>query len=408
MADLTRTEIVDVLNELLTPELIDEYLFKDHPTLSMMRDMSHLEFTGRYVHCPIQFKRGGGRSASFANAQSNRTASQYDAFDVTLVSNYGTIGVDGMAMDLAKHGAASGRFIDHLEQESRSGFEKMGDDLAHNLFRDRGGARGQVGDFTGSTVTLTNISDIRFFEIGDVLKGSLTTTGGAGVIAGSCEITDLDRDAGTFDVSGAYTPTAGDYLFIEGDYDSKAAGLDAWCPAAPPGSTPFFGVDRSVAPVELGGMRFAGTGYAPAEMFIRAAQRTSRDSVKHDFFVCHPNFFGEVAVGLQANRIIRDVDIDSEYNGIGFKGLAVTVQGVGEKVLYQDPDCQTDVCWGLAMDRLGWYTLGDAPRKITEDGLEWLRASDADAYECRLVSRHNFVCPAPWNIFRCAVSATEV
>lgn len=409
MADLTMTEIVDVLNELLTDDLIDMYLFKKHPTLSMMREASHYDFTGRYVHVPVHYKRGGGRSASFANAQGNRTASGYDAFDVTLVSNYGTIGIDGLAMDLAKHGAASGRFIDHLDQEAKSGFEKLGDDLAQNLFRNIGGARGQRGSVAGAVLTLTSIADVRFFEIGDVITASAADGTSGTERPGSITITDVDRDAGTFTFTGTITGFAdNDFLFVQGDFGAKAAGLDSWCPASAPGGTPFFNVVRSVAPVELGGMRFPGTGYAPAEMFIRMAQRTSRDSVEHDYYVCHPNFFGEVATALQANRYVKEIDIESEYNGIGFKGLAVSVSGVGEKILYQDADAQQDVCWGLNMEYLGWYTLGDAPRKITEDGLEWLRASSSDAYECRLVARHNFLSPAPWSILRTTVSSTEV
>ncbi len=409
MANLTRTEIVDVLNELLTDDLVDEYLFKRHVTLAMMRDASHYDFTGRYVHVPVQYKRGGGRSPVLATAQTNRTASGYDAFDVTLVSNYGTVGVDGMAMDLAKHGASEGMFINHLDQESKSGFEKMGDDLAHNLFRNSGGARGRI-TFSGTTATMVTLSDIRFIEIGDVIEASTADGTSGSVRSGTHTVTEVDRDAGTYEFSGTITGlTNNDYVFIEDDFGAKASGLDAWCPSSAPGATTHFGVNRSVAPVELGGMRFQnGTSYSPSELFIRIAQRMSRDNVEHDMYVCHPDFFGDVATALQSTRQCRDVDIESEYNGIGFKGLAVSISGVGEKVLVQDADCQQSVLWGLNFDNLGWYTLGDAPRKITEDGLEWMRGATTDDYECRLVARHQFLTPAPWSIMRSAVTATEV
>jgi hypothetical protein len=389
VAALSITDLTDALKELYPDGMDEQMVYKNHPLLGMLQRRK--DFGGRYLHVPIRYGKPQKRSHTFANVQSSSANSKYDAFQVTRVNDYGSGEISGEAADAAKMGDAT-IFIDAVKAESEGALSSLGDNLGKEAYRGTSGSRGTVGTGTSTPITLANVEDIYYWEVGmsftaNDTDNTTTPRSGTGVVTG------INEDTAEITYTGTITALAvGDYLFIAGDEGLAASGLDAWVPSAAPGATVFFGVDRT-ASTRLSGIRFAGGTYAPEEVFIRAKARGARSSCRPDYWFMNPKDMAnyEVALSGQRETGTNTYDMGFEY-----------VRAYGTKIV-EDPDCQVGVAWGIDMEAFGWATMGDAPRVINNDSLELLRSATADAYELRVVARHNFYSDAPGLIMRVAL-----
>lgn len=409
---LTETNISDVLKQLYPEGMDERAVLKDHVLLPMLP--RRRDFYGRNLHIPLKYGKPQGRSHTFASAQFKEDAatdpqgSLYEAWTLTRVTDYGTAHISGQTARLAK-GGDEAQFVDALKAEMDGALDTLGDNLAKEAYGNSGGARAVVGAESTTTLTLADTEDIVFFEIGMEL-GVASTDGTSGSLRDSgdtIEVTAIDEDAGTL-TAGANWDTisglvAGDYIFQAGDFGAAATGLDGFIPSAAPGATSFFGVDRSVSPQRLGGIRFTGTSYSMDEVWIRAQARAKRSGVKLSHFVCNPVDHANVETLLESRK--RIVEIPTEYDGIGLEGIAVCSGGQGAIPLVADADCPVNVAYGLELDTWKWATLGDAPTTIDEDGLEIMRKASSDAYEVRVVAEHNFYTNAPGRNMRISLAS---
>jgi hypothetical protein len=411
MAALGRADIVDLLKELWPEGLADEAVVKDHPTLGMIRRDKNPQVFGRYIHLPIQYGKSGGRSRLFGTAQANQNASKYDAFDVTIVSDYCVGKLTGLAVDLAKQGTVA-NLINELENETKGALATLGDQLGMDVFRNFGGARGQFSSVISGTppaasvYALVNPSDIYYFEVGMLLRASATDGTSGALRTGELTITAVNENLGRFTATGEVTGlTANDSFFASGDFGLGSYGLASWCPATDPsGGENFFGVDRSVQRARLAGVYIdaATNGWGPEQAFIMANARSRRGYAKPKFWVVSPTDFANIEVTLNGKRRIVD---DNDYS-IGYE--AIDAYGT---TLMQDPNCQVGVAWGIADGAFQFYSLGDCPRMVDDDGLEIVRSgtaaavTDADfSYEFRCVCRYNFGSPMPFGLTQMTLS----
>jgi hypothetical protein len=391
---LAKPDINDILKEQY-PEGLDETLvMKNHKLLPLMKRRK--DFYGRHLHVPIQYGKPQGRSKDFATAQANEYSSNFEGFDITHVSDYGVGRLEGHVVDSAAGGDAA-KFVDHLKNEIDGCLSTLGDTLAKEAYRGTGGARGVVGSVSTTSLTLADPEDVVFFEVGMELQAD-TVDGGGTVHVGTATITAINRDTGVLTSDSNWTSqitglAANDYLFQQGDYDACAAGVAAWIPSTAPTATAFFGVDRSVDSERLGGIRFDGSSYTMDDVFIRAEARAARSNAKITHFFANPVDVADLKAVLEDRK--RVIDVETYYNGVGFKGIKICDGQAGEIPLISDPDCPVNRCYGLDMNCWTWATMGEAPRVIDSDGLQFERLATSDAYEVRTVARHNFYTQKP-------------
>lgn len=410
------SDVSDVLKQLYPEGLDERLILKDHVLLQMLP--RRRDFTGRNLHIPLRYGKPQGRSHTFANAQfkedgsSDPTSSLYAAFTVNQVTDYGTATISGKTVRRAKAGGDASQFVDMLKAETDGALDSLGDNLAKEAFGNAGGSRSTVGSTASAVCTLANPEDIVFFEIGMQIVASDddgTDSGHALRDSGDAvEIIAIDEDAGTITADANWSTIAsiadGDYLFQLGDFKNAATGIAGYVPAtAPTSGDDLHGLDRSSSPQRLAGIRFTGTGYTHDEVWVRAQARARRSGVKLSHFICNPIDHANVEIALESRK--RVVEIPSQYDGIGYEGLAVCSGGAGAIPLVSDPDCPVGVAYGLELDTWKWATQGDAPTTINEDGLEIMRKSAADAYEVRLVAEHNFYTDAPGRNMRITLAS---
>lgn len=388
------------LKELYDDQKIANLVYKNNPFLAMVPKME--EFGGKYMPIPLIVNTSQGRSATFSSAQTNQTAATVESFALTRVANYSIAQIDNQTMLASKTDKMA--FINGATVVIDGAIRALTNSLATQIFRDGSGAIGSVAA-GGSTVTglftLTNASDIVNFEVNMTIEARDPASPASPRAGGPVYVVAVNRTTGVITVSSSMggTPgavgwgvTTGDTLNVVGDYNLGIKGLAAWVPTTSPTSTAFFGVDRSVDPTRLGGVRFNGSSQSIEEAVIDASLLVAREGGTPD--VCIMNFASyaalEKSLGAKAQYISFDGPAKLYYPGILINGAA------GQIKVFPDRSCPAKTAYLLQMDTWKLYSLGPAPHIAKyADGLEMLRVYNSDAAELRVVSYANLGCNAP-------------
>lgn len=374
--------------------------YEINPFLALVPKME--DFGGKNLPIPIQFGTPRGRSATFADAQANKVASKFEDFVLVRAKDYSLADLDNETME-ASVGDPNG-FLNLAITEVDSAIFSASRSLATALYRDGTGAVGS-GTITTGVVTLGSPEDIVNFELGDAVVAS-ATAGGALLGSGSVGyIFAIDRDAGTFTVAtsrvNAASATAGTpaswtgtmFFHIEGDVNAKVKGLQAWLPNTAPGSTLFFGVNRSQDVTRLGGIRYDGSAESVEEALIGASARAAREGARPDHVFLNPVRYAELVKSLGSKATYERI-ASPDVADIHFRSVVVTAP-TGDIKVVSDQNCPVDRAFMLMMSTWKFYSLGPAPKILMADGNRMLRKSDADAHELRVGYYGQLGCTAP-------------
>jgi len=391
---LDLTTFAAALKQHYTSDRVENMVYADNPLLALMP--KYEQFGGDNLKLPVKHGIPQGRSANFATAQSNKTNTQLKAFLLTRDRDYSLASIDNETIEASKGNANA--FIEAATTEIDGAIESATRSIAIAMYGSGSGSIGQVASSaTGTSMQLKNVEDVTNFEVGMELVVSVADGGGA-VKSGTVTVNGVDRDSGlvTVDsmtaIDGGTGVVADDYVFVEGDYDSKIKGLRAWLPdTAPSVSDNFFGVNRSADATRLGGIRFDGSSMPIEEALISAAARVAREGGKPDYcFMSYAKFADlEKALGSKVQYI--DAHASAE---IGFRGILIHGPRGSIKVI-ADQNCPDDRAFMLSMSFWKLYSLGKCPKILDSDGLKFLRESSADAVEVRVGYYAQMGCRAP-------------
>lgn len=373
---------------------------------------------------PLIYGTPQGRSATFVNAQGNQTAPVLASFFVYRVSNYQLVTITNELLLATKDDA--GAFIDEAKLNMDTGFRNISNDLAHDLFSDGSGSRGQIASIATGLITLLDPQSVVQFEVGMALvsysvSGS-TYTQSTGTALGY--VIAVNRSIGTVTVSASVGGVAGTpanwstsfpYLGVQGDVAFgaiaattsflKVSGLGAWIPVTAPGATDsFWGINRSADVTRLAGVRFDGSNETIEEAMIDAASLVAREGGMPD--MCFINFTSYAALEKSLGAKVMYVDVKHEEADIAFAGIRIHAP-YGPITVIPDRNCPSQTAYVLQMDTWKFRSLGKAPHILTYglEGLEGLRVGNADALEIRIGYYGNLICNAPgWN---CVVQLSQ-
>lgn len=409
---LDMTSFDAALKEYYTDQAVENMVYKNNPFLALVPKME--EFYGRNLPVPIIFGNPQGRSATFSRAQTRGqlSNSQLEQFTMLRIKDYGVATIDNETLEASK--SDKGAFLEAATVEIDGIIQSVTRSLAIAQYKSGFGNIGVIGSssFGVTTITLATIEDITNFEIGQELDLSLTVSSNLLKAYGSSGngliVTGVNRSTGVltfgFNVNdatnGIPTIAQGDIIFVRGDRQNSAtparlkiAGLDAWLPTSTPSATSFFGVDRSVDPTRLGGLRIDGTTMPIEEALIEGAVQIGREggSPDHAFL----NFTKYSALEKSLGSKVQYVDL--KVGEIGFRGIRVNGPK-GEIKVVPDQNCPLNNLYLLQLDTWKHGSLGKPVRVIDTDGLQMLRQSSADGVECRYGYYANLWCRAPgWN-----------
>jgi hypothetical protein len=418
---------IATLKELYSDDswVMKDLVFDKNPFLAICpKDETEMGMGGKSFPVPVMYDTGAGRSAALGTAQTYQTAPQTVEFQVTRVSNYS---VATLTNDFLRASAASiGAFMPAAELNVKSAFRNCSNDLAHDMYGDGSGTRGTYGLGNGSiaagVIILDNLGMVYQFAVGMALNSfaiaGLTPTVSTGANLGF--VIAVDTGLGQITVSptqggAAGTPTgwsaafpylsqAGDTNFIANGLAStnmlKLAGLGAWLPStAPTGADNFFGVNRSVSPTKLAGLRVQSSSQESIQDALidgvnqLAAQ--SSEAGDPDYILINPVSYQTLVKQLtsQANYVsIKHDEID-----ISFKALVLPTAN-GEIAILQDRNCPAQTAYIITLKTWKLRSLGKVPQFLTFPGFYdqlGFPVPGSDAVELRVGYYANLTCNAP-------------
>lgn len=422
----TASNQVAALKELYTgDDYMKDLVYKKNPLLALIpKDESPSGFAGKYIPVPLVYGTPQGRSASFANAQSNQTAPALSSFFVYRVSDYQLVTITNELLEATKDDA--GAFVDEAKLNMDTGFRNISNDIAYGLFSDGSGSRGVIASISTGVITLSDSNSVVNFEVGMTLvsysvsglTATISTGGNLGYVIA------VNRSTGVITVSATQGGAAGTptnwstsfpFLAVQGDVNfasgglgignglaQKIAGLGAWLPVtSPTAGDSFWGVDRSTDVTRLAGVRFAGTGESIEEALIDASSLVAREGGQPD--MCFMNFASYAALEKSLGSKVQYVDVKHDEADIAFAGIRIHAP-YGPITVIPDRNCQlvsgVPVAYLLSLENWKLRSLGRVPHILTYglEGLEGLRVGNADALEIRIGFYGNLICNAPgWN-----------
>ncbi len=421
------TDNIATLKELYSDDswVMKDLVFDKNPFLAICpKDETEMGMGGKSFPIPVMYDTGAGRSAALGTAQTYQTAPQTVEFQVTRVSNYS---VATLTNDFLRASAASiGAFMPAAELNVKSAFRNISNDLAHDMYGDGSGVRGTYGLGAGSistgVIVLDNLGMVYQFAVGMALvsfsiSGQTPTQSTAAALG---YVIAVDTGLGQITVSAsqggaAGTPTnwsasfpylaqAGDVNFVSNGLASsnmlKLAGLGAWVPSvAPGGSDNFFGVNRSVSPTKLAGLRFAGgASESIQDALIDAVNQLAAQSSEAgdpDYILMNPVSYQTLVKQLtsQANYVnVKHDEID-----ISFKALVLPTAN-GEIAILQDRNQLSQQANIITLKTWKLRSLGKVPQFLTFPGFYdqlGFPVPGSDAVELRVGYYANLTCNAP-------------
>lgn len=395
MAALDISSALSVLKTYYSDQRVTSMTYKDMPLYALLTKIK--DFYGKNYPLPMKVSNPQGRSATFANAQAQKTTTVYKDFTLTRVRDYSLASITSEAWMASE--TNPGSFLRLATNEIDNALDTLKRSVGFSLYGDGSGALGAVTSISSANpavITLTNVEDIVKFEVGQLLQarsGATTRVFATGITTAT--VVGVDRDLGTIttdvDNSGnTDTLVAADTLNVVGDYDSKLSGLAAWVPSTAPSATSFFGVDRTVDKTRLGGIRVTSSGKPLDEAFIDAARRCGREGGAPDYGFMGFSRYASLEKTLGA-RVVYD---DVEVAGVGFRGIKIS--GPSKPItIMPDRDAPEDKAYLLDMETWGFYSLKEPVQILDLDGNKMLREGSADAYELRCAMFAQLGCTFP-------------
>lgn len=386
MATGTDTDFA-FLQKILYPSGFDgKALVKDKRILTNTPHKKNFT-TGKGMEIPAPYTTPQGASAAAATAASNASPSKGSSFTVPQTSYYAQLRLDGKLVENAMKGNAETQFIDQMKYETDQTEDTIGWELERQAFGSQTGYRGQIGSVSigaNTTITLKKITDVVFFMPGTVIVLAAVGGGPGGAIrsAGTTNkatVSAVNTKTGLLTFTGQNfttlfgTAVADDYIYREGDAQNGgtakvSAGLEDWCPSTDPSATLFYGVDRSLNPAMLAGVRYDGTGDGVNNVWyksIAAYQSQTGRGLKKGVFYIHPLYGSAMRSAFEAKRIV-DVEKTTTYD---MPVEAFTVDG---KTFIEVASCP----YGVAK----YVTDGAFIRASCGDQPNWSSMSDKDMF----------------------------
>lgn len=389
-----------MLKELWSPKKVAELVYTKNKFLARVPRFK--DWQGKALHIGLQYGDPTGIGNDFTTAKANKNPGKYGEFVLGTKTLFGFVTIDHELIKMSKGDAGS--LLRAKQQEIDGMFRQMGRRLAVQLFRNGSGVCGQLDQPAGalniSTITLARRSDVRNFEKNMVIKLHSDDTGSGTTRAGRLQIIGVDRQAGTLevddDISTAIATAAdGDYISIEGDYGKAFTGIAGWIPTtAPTAGDNFFSLDRSSDVSRLAGNRFDYTGLNYEEAFINMLVESGAEGAQIDSIYVNPAEYGVFERSLGSK--VQYESVGSEV-GVGFKGIKIYTED-GEAVVLSDINCPTGLAYAIQSNTWSLNSRGEIPSLWNEDGVNYLRAADANALDVQAYGYAELSCNAPgWN-----------
>ncbi len=413
MTAATTSNVPSIFKEIWLPGMESQFYPTECPAWALCPKTK--DWDGTILHATAGIGGMNGVSSTFARAKANQSPSLGVDFQVTSADRFALWSIDHKAMHLARNDR--GRQVELVADQTHAAMERLMLRQASTIHGGVGQAVGRIaaGGIAGSTITLEDPQTAKNFEEGDLifLSDNNGNTSTDALLAGAgFTVVTIDPDAGTLLMSAGIVATfaaaaAGNYLFIDGDFQAGCAGYESWNPLVVPAAA-FFGVVRNTGNItRKAGIRKDVSATVGAVNKIRKAlTAASAAGSKFTHMFVDPEFYSLLDGELGNN--VRYVDkpaisADGGETTIGFTGIKFTQHGGAPVEIYPDAYAPLNVARGVNYGPAGfrWVSAGDFPMWLTPDGKPIMHSLEGtNAMEGRAGGYGNYVTKRPLDMGR--------
>lgn len=404
MAALDLTVFDPMLKDHYSDREVPKLAFQKNTAIGLIKKSNRKMVGGRKWVQPFGYALPGGGSSTFATAlaAANNT-SAYEAWEVTRTKHYRLGKVDNETIEATATGDMDA-FEPAFDEFDRV-LKAEGNYLNYRFFRSKSGSAGRSTTATNvgtAIMTLADAADVWGWRQGEVGKLSAQSDGTA-LRAGTITVLSVQRQLGTLTFTGNITAGIAaavntDFIYLDGDATLGAAGLADWIPDTAPTATAFFGVDRTIEPDFLGGIRIDATdGRSIANALVDAVAAVDNLGGDPDTCFMNPVTFGTLAKQLEGKWVISSA---SGYDGrkvagVGFDGFKVNLNG-HDLTIYTDRCCPQKRIYVLDWSSWVMFSAGPAPNFLQKRAGSIIKVSEtSDGYEARVGEYYNYCCDSP-------------
>ena len=362
---------------------------------------------GKHWRQPIQIAMPGGGSSTFATAlAATGVQSDFKAFDVTRKKHYRVIKLDNEAIEASLRGDEDSLYSAMGDLDA--GMKSEMAYLNFRLYRGAGGsfARMTNSSFATTSMTIDDPAGVWAVRQGDVIKLSANADGSS-LRSGSLTVASVTRSGTSATITttanistGIAAAAANDYIFLDGDAGLAMSGISDWCPDAAPSATLFYGVDRTVEPEYLGGLRVDMTdGRSLSNGLVDMVASLNNLGLHADTILMHPLQGATLSKQLEGRWVISQASGSdgSKVASIGISCYEVNLNGDNVKI-YFDSACPYKRIIATKIDTWTLFSAGELPGFITTRmGSKIYQSPTADGFESRIGGYFNLSCSAPGN-----------
>jgi hypothetical protein len=406
MAALDLTIFDPMLKDHYAPGEVAKMAFQDNKALGQLKKSRKKMVGGRKWVQPIGYALPGGGSSTFATAiaAANNT-SLYEAWEVTRTKHYRLAQVDNETIQATATGDVDA-FEPAFDEFDRA-LEAESNWINFRFFRSSSGAIGRMTNsgFAVTVLTLDDPSGCWGVRQGDVLRLTANADGTA-LRVGTLTVASVQRTAGTITLTGNISAgvaaaAQNDYVSLQGDATLAPAGLADWVPDAAPSATAFYGVNRTLEPEYLGGVRIDATdGRSIPNALVDAVAALDNLGASPDSVWMNPLTFGTLSKQIEGKWTQTSA---AGYDGkkvasIGYQGFTISQNG-HTLTIFTDRCCPTKRIYVLTWSSWTMFSAGSAPMFLQEKAGSIIKVSESsDGYEARIGGYMNFCCATPgWN-----------
>jgi hypothetical protein len=357
----------------------------------------------------VDYSLANGIGGTPAGAKANDTPTKGQKFTVPQARMYGYAALEGPVVRNANAGGEESQFINYAKKRYNDGLQALMTDIEVRAFRGKTGSIAQVSTSTapsGTTITLQDATQCILFRPGMRLVASATD--GAATAAGTpgyTTVVSVDPSGPTITVDGTVTTQitgiSTSWFLYRYSMDSNNgsgwvgwAGMNDWCPVTP--SSSFYGVNQTLAPAYLAGVRTTDTSDL-GQLFQRAeakAQGEVGSGFKTGNIYLHPwQFQALVSSKMNAVRLNDPRSIE----------LGITKMTMGEFTFVKAPHCPLTYSFMVADENMEMHTCGKQPTiGDTQHDV------DSDEYRTGLYVDGNILTFAPCQNVRIALPTVSI
>jgi hypothetical protein len=394
MAASTLTTVSFIYKRDYSGRAVPDMSMLDHPLYYDMPKEGG--FVGDAHFYSMKIQNDQGIAGTLAKAQANARAMTGKQLNASRKAKYAVITLDGEAMAAASED--KGSFMRLVTKTSDGVIAEVGASFAFDVYRDGTGLRGAIaaGGIAGNVLTLANVDDARNFRLNMTISAAANPDG-TGARVGSTFITAISLKNGKITVNNAgaiAALAAGDSLFRDGDICMDGLGKTTPLTEPAPGDA-FRGIDRSVFPELLSGVRIADLNTSLEENIGLAAVQTKMGGQDTRAVYANPLNVYKIARRQNAKVTYQKAGGTVQW---GFQQVMLDTSA-GTLRLVADPDCPTNLVYGVNHESHYIKHLYGMPHIIDDDGRMNLRMTSEDSIETRVRGWVNYVQDTPGDFF---------